>query len=442
MTSIMDLPTELHEQIIDFALHPTHRTISDDVLNFALVSRVWTPRCRHYLALSLDESTVKFKKLWRFTDLCQHPACTLAFVGTLLVSNVGNTRLGSKQNPLDHTAVSALFSRQFMSKERKGERILECVFTHLKQLTIERVGWWAFKDAARNSLLGGFRSVTQLGLRNVSFNSLGDFYELICSFPMLESLTFSLLHSLPEFSEPVKKQGLQLPSNLYSIEVTTVDIASVKAISVLCPCPSLRQFSWRSHAFYRLEEVECRAVGELLASAGSSLVNLSLTFDVDSLSNDITIRKPTLNVAIRQFTHFHKFVDLTKNPFLQNLTLDIHPDHFLVLFLKHSLPHPNSSIPALNVRRLSIPSLEHVLFALKTRIMFGLPTDNFTHTDLDLGLQHPVLANVQELEFEERGLFPRGTAVNKMGEVLSGVLERGVSLVTSNSNTSWNRLDS
>ena len=106
-----------------------------------------------------------------------------------------------------------------------------------------------------------------------------------------------MLPPLPDYTQSIKKQGLQLPSNLHSIEVTTVDITSVGAISVLTPCPSLRQFQWRSYAVYRLEEAECRAVGELLASAGSALVDLSLTFDVDSLSSGIRIRHPTLDDA-------------------------------------------------------------------------------------------------------------------------------------------------
>ncbi|KIK55655.1 hypothetical protein GYMLUDRAFT_263990, partial [Collybiopsis luxurians FD-317 M1] len=74
--------------------------------------------------------------------------------------------------------------RPFISEERKGEQ----------------VGWWTFKDAARNSLLDGFRSVTQLGLHNVSFIDIGDFHELICSFPLLESLIFGLLHPTSEYN--------------------------------------------------------------------------------------------------------------------------------------------------------------------------------------------------------------------------------------------------
>ncbi|KAE9406884.1 hypothetical protein BT96DRAFT_191550 [Gymnopus androsaceus JB14] len=139
MSIHIELPVELYEQIIDFALDSQERSKSiADILNFALVCRLWTQRSRYHLELSLDESRVKFQKLQRFTDLCNHPSCTLHYVGALSVSNTGNTRIGLERRPQDHKAANALFSRRFHSKGR--EAILESVFTQLKTLTIGYLG--------------------------------------------------------------------------------------------------------------------------------------------------------------------------------------------------------------------------------------------------------------------------------------------------------------
>ncbi|KAF5366354.1 hypothetical protein D9757_011458 [Collybiopsis confluens] len=428
--SILDLPTELHEQIIDYAVYSTPKS-TKDILAFALVCRIWTPRSRHHLSLSLDETTVKFKQLRTLNELCQHPLSTLIYIGTLQVSNTGSTRLRSKQNLLDHSAVDTLFSRQFMSKDRKGLRVLESAFVQLKELGLERVGWWTLKGAARNSLIHGFRSVTKLDLSFVSFDDFGHFHELVCSFPLLETLHANLQHRFPALAEHsrsvTKKPGFQLPPNLHSVQVASLDKAALGAVAALTPCPSLRHFHWRSYEFYHLEETEFCIIGDFIASAGSSLVNLSLTFDVDSLSNDIKVRKPSFDVAVGQFRHFQDSVDLSENLSLQNLTLDIRPDPYLVLFLHHSLPY----LSALSIHSLSIPFLEDVIFALKNHILWEVPTDKMTEKDLILGLQHPALQNVQKLEFSTRGWFSRDTAVDRIGEILSEFLEeRGVSLET------------
>ncbi|KAJ4490491.1 hypothetical protein J3R30DRAFT_90795 [Lentinula aciculospora] len=422
MSSINELPAELVEYIIDFALHSGGESMAD-ALNFALVSRKWNPRCRHYLELSLDESRVRFQKLRTFTELCQHPLSTFKFVGALLISNVGNTRIGLKRSPLDHTAANALFSRRFHTKRR--ELILESAFGQVNKLTIDRVGWWTLNDMARKSLHNGFRFVTDLDLRNVSFTDLRLFHELICSFPLLERMVLILQQPFPtraEMGQLAKNPSLQLPNNLRSIDITTLDVATLGALSILNPCPSLRQFRWRSNAFYQLEK-ECYIVGKFLESAGSSLVELSLVFNVDVLSNDIRIRKPTSEVAIVQhFKHFHDCVDLAKNPSLQRLTLDIRPDPYLVLFLKHAL----CSEYALSVESLSIPFLENVIFSLNTRI---LPKEELTEIDLDTALQHPALVNVQRLEFGVQGFFPRQQVTDRIAQVLKGLMERQILLV-------------
>ncbi|GAW07547.1 hypothetical protein LENED_009549 [Lentinula edodes] len=98
--------------------------------------------------------------------------------------------------------------------------------------------------------------------------------------------------------QPTNHLNLQLPPNLYCIDITTIDVATLQGISTLTPCRSLRQFHWRSNVFYQMEE-ECRIIGMFLESAGSSLVDLSLTFNVDVLSNNIRIRKPPSEVAIQ-----------------------------------------------------------------------------------------------------------------------------------------------
>ncbi|KAJ3872740.1 hypothetical protein F5051DRAFT_146725 [Lentinula edodes] len=416
-----ELPTELVDHIIDFALYHSGNSKAS-ALNLALVSRTWTPRSRYHFELSLDESRVKFQKLRTFTELCQHPLSTLKFIGALRVSNVGNTRIGLKRSPLDHTAANAWFSRRFHA--RRSGHILESVFTHVHRLTIDRVGWWTLNDMARNSLNNGFRLVTELDLRHVSFTDFRHFSELICSFPLLETLHLILQQPFPTISEmgqPTNHLNLQLPPNLYCIDITTIDVATLQGISTLTPCRSLRQFHWRSNVFYQMEE-ECRIIGMFLESAGSSLVDLSLTFNVDVLSNNIRIRKPPSEVAIQQFKRFHDCVNLANNPSLQRLTLDIRPDPYLVLFLQHALRNEQ----ALGVRSLSVPFLENIIFSLNTRI---LPKGGLTAIDLDAALQHPALANMQRLEFGVHGFFPRQLATDKIAQVLSGLMERQISLV-------------
>ena len=121
-------------------------------------------------------------------------------------------------------------------------------------------------------------------------------------------------------------------------------------------------------------------------------------------------------------------MDLAKNPSLQKLTLDIRPDPYLVLFLKHSFGSDVASLSpneALSVQSLSIPHLENVIFSLKTHIR---PNDGLKESDLDIGLQHPALANVRKLEFEVQGFFPRDTALEKIEQILKGLVDRQVVL--------------
>ncbi|KAF9062025.1 hypothetical protein BDP27DRAFT_1451915 [Rhodocollybia butyracea] len=408
-TSLSHLPVELHEKILDIALTSNaNATTMSDALNFALVSKLWTPRSRYHLHLSLDESRVKYQKLRTFTNLCEHPLSTLTLIRALSISNVGNIRIGLKRSSLDHTAANALFSRRFLTKSKSNSKsrdfILESVFTHLKTLTLEKVGWWTLSDAARSSLHNGFQLVTSLALHNVSFLNYHHFHELVCSFPTLETLHVSLLQSsfIPDHE---KNPNLQLPVNLHSIEIATVDAATLTALSFLTPCRRSADSTGRP-------------------SAGSSLVDLTLAFSVDTSSNDIRIRKPSFEIAIAQFKRFHNSIDLSKNPSLKSLTLDIRPDPYLVLFLQHAL-HPTQ---ILSIRSLSIPYLENIIFSLKTQ---NLPNDGLTESDLDIGLQQLPLANVQELNFEVMGYFPRATVIESVGKILGGFLERGVVLVTS-----------
>lgn len=115
-------------------------------------------------------------------------------------------------------------------------------------------------------------------------------------------------------------------------------------------------------------------------------------------------------------------MNLANNPSLERLTLDIRPDPYLVLFLQHALHHEQ----ALGVRSLSVPFLENVIFSLNTRI---LPKGGLTEIDLDAALQHPALANMQRLEFGVHGFFPRQSATDNIAQVLSGLMERRISLV-------------
>ncbi|KAJ3837251.1 hypothetical protein F5878DRAFT_622909 [Lentinula raphanica] len=324
MCSISELPTELIQLIIDFALHSIGDSLISNALNFALVSRAWTIHARSQLELWLDENRVKFQKLRTFTELCQHPLSTFKFIGALILSNYGSTRM--TRSLLDHTAVNTFLNRRFPTK-KKG-LILEGVFSQLKVLTFDRVGWWTLNQTARDSIHNSFQLVTELHLRHVSFSDIQEFQVLICSFPLLERLHMTLQQSFTSFSVLKTPTNLQLPKTLYSIEIRTEDISTLRGLATITPCPSLRRFRWRSNVFYHLEE-ECAIVGKFLAAAGSSLVELSLEFGVDTMSNDIRVRKPAQEVAIQQFERFHDCVDLAKNTSLQRLTLDIRPDPYL-----------------------------------------------------------------------------------------------------------------
>ncbi|KAJ3746291.1 hypothetical protein DFH05DRAFT_930862 [Lentinula detonsa] len=417
MCSISDLPIELIELIIDFTLFPIGESLKN-ALNLALVSRTWTIYSRSHLELSLDESRVRFQKLRAFTELCRHPLSTLKLVGALFLSNVGNTRVSLLRSPLHHTAVNTFLSRRFHTR---GGPILESVFTQLKKLTLDRVGWWTLNNIARDSVCNGFRSVTELHLRHVSFSDIQELQVLICSFPLLERLHLTLQQPSASYSVVKNPTSLQLPKRLYAIDITTVDQATFQGLSIITPCPSLRQFCWRSNVFYELED-ECRNVGEFLEATGSSLVELSLIFNVDMLSNDIRIRQPTNKVAIQQFMRFHDCVDLTKNLSLQRVTLDIRPDPYLVLFLQYAIRNEQ----ALSVQSLYIPFLENVIFSLNPRI---LSNEGLTQNDLDIALQQPALANLRRLEFGVQGFFPRQSVTEKIAQVLSGLMERPMLLL-------------
>ncbi|THU90313.1 hypothetical protein K435DRAFT_968751 [Dendrothele bispora CBS 962.96] len=352
-----ELPPEIVNLIIDL-LYDSPR----DLKACALVCRGWVQQSRYHLfpEISLYPGDVS-----RFLDLCDNTHATFSMARIRRFSLTTNRfNEGVHKDNNKHWSRSN-FDRLLTWRSPDGTKSLADMFGDLKYLSLNWVGWSALSNTAKFALHPTFRTVTELNMWNVVFESGDEYLEFLCSLTALEKLCLDGV----VVQAPVKGMLLNeyLPSSLHTLDLRHHSPNSVEAIHTITPCRSLKHLS--IDFCKRVPDTGfLRAVGALLASTGPSLESFGLTSQIPNNGID-------LDTSLC-------FIDFTKNSRVRHITLDVAHLSHAIQFLHHLKTH--SPYP---------PCLE------KLYIPYLVPENTYPsidHTQLDVLLEHPSFSNLKE----------------------------------------------
>jgi hypothetical protein len=257
----MDIPAEVAELIIDRCQHfPT-------LANCSLVCKAWHTRARFRL-FSGPLTVVGVPDVQAFVATLQHPLCTL------------------------HTYIHSLSIRQSSSKPHLLNHVIP-VLVGLSNLTY-------FEVVAENALLSDesralfrsdFKSIRHLLLR-MTFATCADAVDLVCSFPLLESLR---LHARWIASSPLPVSSL--PVGLHTLDL---DGFLEDALGWLLSCSTKPAIA--SVQIREVGEGELGIVVEYLRSISNTLAHFKLSFlNVRTESEPVAVRSYSILIYRRGF---------------------------------------------------------------------------------------------------------------------------------------------
>ncbi|ESK94293.1 hypothetical protein Moror_8278 [Moniliophthora roreri MCA 2997] len=260
------LPPEL-VSLIFINLHNSPGSSNVDLNRCALVCRAWMPEARSLVFRSIFLHNHYHSKASpigaRFLRLCDSPFETFSKAGvqTLIISHYANPK------PADFQLDKLLTWRS-----PDGKRTVLDIVPKLTQLSLSWITWCTLSEQAKRVLHEGFKSVMELDLYNVVFDSYGEFAALLHTFPLLHSLKMTGCFE-PSTPVPVSTSGQPLTDlNLKDVSIFGLDDA--KLLDALVPSPNLRVFRCRQPSYTfdgRGGSLEAERVRRLLDSASASL---------------------------------------------------------------------------------------------------------------------------------------------------------------------------
>ncbi|KAJ7076329.1 hypothetical protein B0H15DRAFT_597049 [Mycena belliarum] len=269
----MDLPAELAELIIDQCHHiPT-------VASCSLVCKAWHTRARFRL-FSAPVTVVGVRDLEAFMATLQHPLCTIhAYIRLLAIR-----QSSAEPSSLNHVIPVLVRLSNLTHFELVAENVL---------LTAE----------CRALFRSNFMSLRHLLLR-MTFPTCADAVDLVCSFPLLESL-----HLQARWIGSSPPPALSLPVHLHSLDL---DGFMDECIRWLLLCPPKGTIS--SLRLREVVEKELGVVFEYIRFVAATLEDLKLSMDARAESEPSTV--PWNNFQLLLIAGF----------FLQHVNFD--PIHF------------------------------------------------------------------------------------------------------------------
>ncbi|KAK1223596.1 hypothetical protein PQX77_013525 [Marasmius sp. AFHP31] len=220
-------------ELIILILESLPNTDTTTLASCALVCRSWVPISRSILFRHINLTTAPESLL----GLLSHPlqSITSARVEFLTVT---------------HTRYSpATFNKLLTwthNDDRHGQMSLSDTLPHLKNLSLNWVGWWTLCVEAKDTLLRDFRGVTHLSLRMTAFDTIDDFLPLIESFPELEILELDGVRPALNWDSLAEGTGTGVGVRKRSLKnLSLKQIEDPRIIRFLVP------FCWA------LEELEC-----------------------------------------------------------------------------------------------------------------------------------------------------------------------------------------
>ncbi|RDB15825.1 hypothetical protein Hypma_003689 [Hypsizygus marmoreus] len=288
---VVELPPEVIDAIIDY-LHDDKYAL----LTCALVSPKWIPRSRYHF---LYELTLEPEDALAFCSLSQDLYSTIPrFVRSLTLKD-GILTLYWSSSALSHLA--------------------HCKFTSLEDLCIDRA-WFDLDESAITSMCHGFASIKTLKLHDVSFTSIAHLAQLVCSLPLLESLS---LRANLEDETATCPPSYCLPESLNTLTMRWSNACIVDWLVSERSIHGLRRV-YLDFAYPAL----IPGAATLLRAVGSSLQQLSLVMPKTGPTFTDTEIDLTYNTRLRALTLSLTLIDSRKRS---------HAQYWLPHFLAHSL---------------------------------------------------------------------------------------------------------
>ncbi|KAK7047643.1 hypothetical protein VNI00_006411 [Paramarasmius palmivorus] len=349
-------------------LEPIFLDLRDDkpsLKNCSLVDRTFLSLARPHLfhTIRLFQNNVE-----PFLELCNDPLETIS--GTIRSFTVSQNRFIESEPKDKRLQNSPALNRLLTWRSSDGKRTLTTVLSRVSTLSLAWIGWWALDDDAKRMLLEEFQSVKELKMWMTGFDTYDEFSTLVSSFKHLESLTLETIRPFRnERAESSNATQQRTVSNTLQ-NIALKDVQDAELIRRLTPCHALRSFHCHFVNFGDFTVERAVAIGQLLASAGSTLEEFSFTIQAAGSLNRGTV------LAAR----FHPYIDLTKNTNLRTIKLWIEDSAFQLPFLENLTKDETGSEPHIEVLDI------HYLSQL-----------DLDWAQLDAMLQHPVYSQLREV---------------------------------------------
>ncbi|THU83648.1 hypothetical protein K435DRAFT_971480 [Dendrothele bispora CBS 962.96] len=322
---------ELHLDIVNLIIDELHG-FRPDLKTCALVCRSWVSQSRLHLfsTICLSLRRLLGKDVSSFLALCASPYSTipLARVSDFIVV----AEIEELQN-------SAAFEQLLTWQSPHDGKSIADVFGHLKTVYLKRIEWRPLSQTAKSMLHLAFRTVTELTLRYVVFETGDEFLEFLSSLIGLEKLC---LYGV-SLREPGQASTMQ--SNVLSSHFHTIDLENLSPyhsfIRAITPCLSLKNLSVHVCNFDDMSADCLSALRDLLVSAGPSLESFEFCFEPWILETGVNLAASL------------QHIDFTKNSNLRKITLDVDDSNYFVPFLQRLT---KSHYPP-SLKKLHIPKL-------------------------------------------------------------------------------------
>ncbi|KAK7049334.1 hypothetical protein VNI00_005935 [Paramarasmius palmivorus] len=388
------LPPEIIHQILQDLSDSSGLFSKTNLNQCALVCRAWLPKARSLVfhTIAINPGPMKFASIRSFLRLCNSPLETLSQSGvqTLRVSQylVDNHKQGNQ----------CYLERLLNWRSCDGKRTIRTILPNLKRLSLMFIDWRTISEEGMKVLLEGFKSVAELELYQVNFDSYDEFTSLLHSMPLLHSLDMTGCGGpSPIKRPPVSDRPL---GNLKNVSIRC--LKDTKLLRALVPSPNLRVFRCYQPPYASDGEVfEASDVNGLLESASSSLEEF--VFEAGYTTFGLTTLGEYHPFAYR----FHAYhmpqdryldeLDLTKYPSLRLVDLTIMTPRLVDILDRLARPSNNHHRSRLKVLRL--PYLNSIV--------------DLDWTRLDQILQRPYFSELTTIECSFCCIFSPDDVVNQ-----------------------------
>ncbi|ESK87343.1 hypothetical protein Moror_5719 [Moniliophthora roreri MCA 2997] len=363
-----------------FPSYPFH-----DLNNCALVCRSWTPHARSIIFR--DIRLLSAERTIKLIDLLTSPHETIAaaierinieegWFGDSVFSSLGGSR-----------AINPGAGKILEAFTTASERSLS--FPHVRQLNLEKIEWGSVSPSVRMTFMDPnlFQSLVWLRLSSCSFETYAQYWELIHSFPLLETFYHGGCLDIP--FESVDRVTSLRPLRLRTLHWHATDIPS--------------KGTWQNAAL---------AFNALLLESGESLEELAFV-----VTEERRARYLDNLDATQTLKDLFSMFDLTHNTRLRKLhiwvvsSIKAESCIFLPAFLKNMTRTQSNTLRDLSLSGFIPPNYHYPRSESDTDNCYTFLVDLAA---MDTILRHPFFSSLQRITFGDfRYIFSNSDVTNQ-----------------------------